>query len=525
MAFGTFSSIFWTLFYFIYHIALLNYPSIYYTKTCVFTLFLASLANITIAISLQDPFSFAPNAISIILSILQFTKYSYDLMFNFNAFSLSKFIKFRKITNKMDFIEAADYSNNAMAKYNPNSIPNRRKKMLYEKQERMKLNMEIKFDNDEWMRHSIISDSPSEIYVVKHNKYSEIQQQQQYKSRVKDKYRGHGAEKTRIKVFSILFVLFSVFIHYSIIFMTEVFENEDNKDYRFNVIHGLLLFQWILCLTFLITWYQNYRFEYAIDKLLADGYSLYYLMQNKNTKLLINESLNEITQEMQTLSMHSHHSISNNDINLVTPIPEQSNGIIDGFDVALEEQDEDYSDLSDPDDIVEDIDEKEKKQRKMIKISKCCACLRFFSVGILRLIRFLPWILLLNGGCWIIFGVYICDIEIIWLQHAISVCVSGLYLVFSLCMNERHLILQKETQINLNHFKSVSIDENGNKMFERDDEERKEKEVRNQVRRDVNHIRNIEINKMMPKKPLPGKPSPTKPLPRKPLPPAPINVR
>ena len=165
-----------------------------------------------------------------------------------------------------------------------------------------------------------------------------------------------------------------------------------------------------------------------------------------------------------------------------------------------------------------------KSKASQKKMGKCCMCLRILSVGILKLIRFLPWIVFLNGGIWLIFGIYICNIEIIWLQHAISVGVSALYILFSLCMNERHLILQKETQINLNHFKSVSIDENGDRLFKNEEEE-KEKERRNQIRRDVNHIRNIEINKMMPKKPLPGKPSPTKPLPRKPLPPATINIR
>ena len=430
------------------------------------------------------------------------------MIFNFNAYSFSKFIKFRKRSNKIDVFESAGFSNNALAKYNPNSIPNRRKQQLYKKQETMKSNMEIKFDNSEWLRHSIISNSPSDLDGFNGNIPENSMINTEYKSRVKDKYRGHGAERVQIKIFSIIFVLFSILLHYFVIFMTEVFENQDNKDFRFNVIHGLLLFQWVLCLTFMITWYQNYRFEYAIDKLLADGYSLYYLMRDKKAKLELNESLNEIGQEMKTLAMHVR-SASVNDMNLPTPTPSNQNSFVSSFNVnghkgteealyEANEEEEEYSEITNPDDIVEDVDYfKKTVAMNNVRTTKCCKCLRFFSVGILRLIIYLPYIVLINGICWAIHGIYICDIEIIWLQHAISIGVSGLYILFSLCMNERHLILSKESQV-----MDMKHDEIG--------EAQKKKRKLSFKKKKIEQV----------KQELPNKSSPIKPLP-----PSPINIR
>eukprot|EP01084_Bolivina_argentea_P142102 249655_1 len=440
MAVGSFSCLFWTLFYIVYHVALLNFASVNFTKTCIFTVFLASFANITLSVSLQDPFSFVPNAISVVFCLLQFSKYAYQLIFNFNAHSFKKFIKFKKNSNKNEFLESNEFSNNILAKYNPNSIPNRRKRLLYEKQERLKANLEIKFDNEQWMRQSVISDTPSDIAKFKTNNY-------EYKSRVNSKYRGHGHETYEIKIFSIIFVMISILLHEIVVFLTEIFESDHTT--RFNIIHALLLFQWMLCLCFMITWYQNYRFEYAIEKLLDEGYSLYYLMKDKNAKLQMTDNFSEIEKEMNTLSM-DHISMSNNDINLGssgTNIPLKVSN-------ELKEENEDsYSSVSDPDDYINDINEKTKKQlidfeeKNSGEIGKCCKCLRLFSVSWLRLIKYLPLLVFLNGCVWIFFGAYICDIEVIWLQHAISIGVSGVYLIFSCCMNEKHLILQKERQI------------------------------------------------------------------------------
>ena len=464
MTVGTLSCLIWTLFYISYHIALLNFAGIHYTKTCVFTLFLASFANITLSISLQDPFSFIPNAISLVLCIFQFTKYTYKLAFNFSAYSFAKFIRFTKESNKAEFWEANEFSNNMLAKYNPNSIPNRRKKLLYEKQERMKANVAVTFDNATWMRQSIISDTASDAgqqMIHRSSNYFE------YKSRVNSKYRGHGLETAEIKVFSILLVMTAILVHVIIEFLTEIF----NRSYteRFNIIHGLLLFQWMLCLCFLLVWFQNYRFEYAIEQLLDDGYSLYYLMKDKRAKLRINDGLSKIDKEMQTLSM-DHASMSINDTNL-SSINEINKPIVDSEPFELkelcEDSDSDFS-ISDIDEdninneLVEIVEETAKDKKD---IRNCCQCLRGLGALFLRLVRHLPLIVFVNGCVWLFFGAYVCDNEVIWLQHSISIGVTGVYLLCSVCMNEKHLLLQKESQIITSDKDEIVMEENTSVMY------------------------------------------------------------
>ncbi len=49
------------------------------------------------------------------------------------------------------------------------------------------MNLEIKFDNKQWIGQSVISDTPSEVENFQTNNY-------EYKSRVNSKYKGHGHE-------------------------------------------------------------------------------------------------------------------------------------------------------------------------------------------------------------------------------------------------------------------------------------------------------------------------------------------
>merc|ERR1712129_169164 len=60
---------------------------------------------------------------------------------------------------------------------------------------------------------------------------------------------------------------------------------------------------------------------------------------------------------------------------------------------------------------------------------------------------YLPALCFVNGVVNGYFGLFVCNLEIIWLQHAITVVVSGVHLLCLQCMDERALILQKETAV------------------------------------------------------------------------------
>ena len=161
LVFGSIASVTWTLLFIIYHLSLLNYPTIYHTKTAVFTVFLASLANITLSTSLSDPYTFAPNAISILLSMIHFSSWAYHMKINVDSSTILKFITFNRseMTQIIKTNDPSDtqqfrrlssvmnYSNNTDAHLNPYSIPNRRNRNLYRQQKKMKQNMDIQFDN------------------------------------------------------------------------------------------------------------------------------------------------------------------------------------------------------------------------------------------------------------------------------------------------------------------------------------------------------------------------------------------
>ena len=154
----------------IYHLALLIYPSIYHTKTAVFTVFLASLANITLSTSLSDPYTFAPNSISVVLSMVHFSSWAYHMKINVDAYTILKLITFKRSEVKQVIQKGSNgvtdaayrrlssvmnYSNNTDAHLNPHSIPNRRKRNLYRAQKKIQQNLNIKFDNTNLIQNNI----------------------------------------------------------------------------------------------------------------------------------------------------------------------------------------------------------------------------------------------------------------------------------------------------------------------------------------------------------------------------------
>ena len=162
---GCIASFTWTILFIIYHLSLLNYPAIYHTKTAVLTVFLASLANVTLSTSLSDPYTFAPNVISIFLSMIHFSSWAYHMKINVDSSSILKFITFNrseitqiiKTGNNTSFRRLSslmNYSNNTNAHLNPHSIPNRRKRNLYRAQKKMRQNMDINFDNSHLIQNS-----------------------------------------------------------------------------------------------------------------------------------------------------------------------------------------------------------------------------------------------------------------------------------------------------------------------------------------------------------------------------------
>ena len=198
---GSLSALSWTLFYAVYHIALLHHPSIYYTKTCVFSLWLSSMANVELSLALKDPFAFIPNAISVILSLVQFIAFAYDLRFDFSARSMSKCIRFRKRSKSL--LDRNEFSHTVSAQYNEHSLPNRRKRILYEEQERMRSNLSITFDNAQWMHPQTPTHSLRTHHLFDpkdHGPEPPDGPRKQYKSRVNEQFIGHGKERVFIKV-------------------------------------------------------------------------------------------------------------------------------------------------------------------------------------------------------------------------------------------------------------------------------------------------------------------------------------
>eukprot|EP01084_Bolivina_argentea_P025868 48114_1 len=92
-----------------------------------------------------------------------------------------------------------------------------------------------------------------------------------------------------VKIFFMIFVMLSMLTHFIISFICYAFNTLD----RFNFFSTLVLFQWILYLTYLISWHQNYRFELSIELLLYDGYSLNYLLGiETKIKNILNQEIN-----------------------------------------------------------------------------------------------------------------------------------------------------------------------------------------------------------------------------------------
>ena len=276
-----------------------------------------------------------------------------------------------------------------------------------------------------------------------------------------------------------VFVFVCIVAHFAVVFFCDIWDDEQDA-MRFHLIHGLLLFQWMLALCFLLTWYQNYRFEYAIEHLLNEGHSLFYLLNDRNSKLKADDNLERIQQEIKTLAM-SPKSISNNDVLLTNQYFNEKTSKAQSFRIIKEHHnehgDERYSDVSDPDYLelnqlneFNGVDPVEAAHRRIQTLSqgafaaememnenRCtsscswlcsgCGCIRCLGVTVLKMVRFLPHICLLNGILNGYFGLFVCNLEIIWLQHAITVAVTGCHLIFVLCMNEKQLILQKETGI------------------------------------------------------------------------------
>ena len=144
-----------------------------------------------------------------------------------------------------------------------------------------------------------------------------------------------------------VFVFVCFVAHFGVVFFCDIWDDEQDA-MRFHMIHGLLLFQWILALCFLLTWYQNYRFEYAIEHLLNEGHSLFYLLNDRNSKLKADDNLERIQQEIRTLSA-TPQSVSNNDALLANQYFNENTRKAQSFRIIREHHRVQYSDVSDPD--------------------------------------------------------------------------------------------------------------------------------------------------------------------------------
>jgi len=256
------------------------------------------------------------------------------------------------------------------------------------------------------------------------------------------------------KVSSILFVLFCLVAHFAVVFYCDIYDDERDA-LRFHLIHGLLLFQWMMTLCFLMTWFQNYRFEYAIEKLLDEGHSLFYLLNDRSSKLNEDENLKKIQSEIDALSMRSTSNplrISKNDANLLDQNTNENTLRARSFRIIREEEkkDDEYSEVEL--DAMLDIAQRRIKtldrEEERMEMEQTQSCwMRCIGVSALKLIMFLPQICLLNGMLNGYFGLFVCDLEIIWLQHLITVAVIGVHSFCTLCMKEKNLILNKEAAI------------------------------------------------------------------------------
>ena len=73
------------------------------------------------------------------------------------------------------------------------------------------------------------------------------------------------------------------------------------------------------------------------------------------------------------------------------------------------------------------------------------------TVQVNTIIRFLPWILIMNGTVWLYYGSSIVHLDDVWLPHIVSCVVGAIYILFSFCMNDE---LQSNTH---NMKKSLNI--------------------------------------------------------------------
>ena len=103
----------WTLCNIILHLGLLNYPTIFHTKSLIFSTFIASMTNVALTQKMSDLFTYLPNAISLILSILHFITWAYHLQFNLSS---KKLISFNRGTRRS--IITSPSNTNSLSKRN-----------------------------------------------------------------------------------------------------------------------------------------------------------------------------------------------------------------------------------------------------------------------------------------------------------------------------------------------------------------------------------------------------------------------
>ena len=271
---GTMGSVTWTVFYIIFHLSLLNYPSIYHTKTVIFCLFLACSANLILATYFSDQYQYIPNAVSLLFSMIHFATWGYHLQINIDAPNVYDLVHFTHRTRKsllgMDSnyyqslvklkeYNASDLSFSAQmqitteqAKNNAQSIPYRRKARLKQREEQIQRAL---FAN-----------------TIKTQNMSGVGQRISYRNFNLDRDSGGLADglndpyDTRLhKLLVTLYVILSIIAHFVVVFTSDLYQSEETK---FEIIGIYSLFQWMICLSFIVTWYQNFRIEYVTELVL-----------------------------------------------------------------------------------------------------------------------------------------------------------------------------------------------------------------------------------------------------------------
>ena len=62
------------------------------------------------------------------------------------------------------------------------------------------------------------------------------------------------------KLLVTLYVILSIIAHFVVVFTSDLYQSKETK---FEIIGIYSLFQWMICLSFIVTWYQNLRIEYV----------------------------------------------------------------------------------------------------------------------------------------------------------------------------------------------------------------------------------------------------------------------